>query len=141
MTATPYDPIVDSSLPSGTPELRTWRPWPLRPPFLIGFIVLCIILCVGIDLVIRGCTPDGCHVFGQVTTELSNADYFTYNQLPTVLSLFLGLLWAVPHHDIMRLEPYFRMSVPGGTSAADSLLLDYPYTFAPLVPYLATKRR
>lgn len=140
MTTAPYDPL-NSSLPAGTPETRTWRPWPLHPPFLIGFIVLCIILCIGIELVIRGCTPDGCHVFGQVTTELSNADYFTYNQLPTVLSLFLGLVWAVPDHDIMRLEPYFRMSVPGGTSAADSLLLDYRYTFALLVPYIAAKRR
>lgn len=132
-----YDP-VDST--AGIPRSRTWRPWPLRWPFLVGFIVLCLVLCIGIELVLRGCATDGCHVFGKTSNQLSNVTYFTYNQLPTVLSLILNLLWAIPHHDVMRLEPYFRMSAPGGESAEDSLFLDYPYTFALFVPFVAGKR-
>lgn len=135
-----YDP-VNSALPTGTPESRTWRPWPLRWPFLVAFITLCIALCVGIQLVVINCKEDSCHIFEPSATELSAASYFVYNQLPTVLNLFLSLVWAVAHHDIMRLEPYFRMSAAGGASAADSLLLDYPYTFAPFVPFVAGKRR
>lgn len=138
-----YDP-VNSSLPVGIPESRTWRPWPLRWPFLVGFIFLCIVLGIGIELVLQGCAGDkGCHSFhtNQDYIPSANANYFIYNQLPMVLSLILNLVWAIPHHDIIRLEPYFRMSAPGGTSAADSLFLDYPYTFALLVPFIAAKRR
>lgn len=129
-------PPVDALL------LRTRRPWPLRLPFFVGFIALCILLCIGIELVILGCAADGCHIFGgPFHKDPSLRTYFIYNQLPTVLSLILNLLWAVPHHDVMRLEPYFRMSMPGGASAADSIFLKYPYTFPLFVPYKAVKRR
>lgn len=136
-----YGPVRGSP-PVDAPPLRTWRPWPLRWPFFVCFIFLCILLCIGVELVLRGCASDGCHVFGgPFHTDLSLRTYFTYNQLPTVLSLILNLLWAVPHHDVMRLEPYFRMSAPGGAPAADSIFLEYPYTFPLFVPFKAIHRR
>lgn len=136
-----YNRIPDSSVFQSTPS-NTWRPWTLRAPFLIAFITLCALLCLAIELATRGCSLHGCHIFGEHSdTRIPTVTNIAYNQLPTILSLCLGLLWALPHHDVMRLEPYFQMSVPGGAAAADSLFLDYPYTFALFIPFKAAWRR
>lgn len=120
---------------------RAWRPWVLRRPFLIFFAILCLSLSTAIELVVRSCTG-GCTVFGGYpSSKHSRGTHFTYTQLPTVLSIVLCLLWALPNHNIMRLEPYFRMSAPGGTTASDSIFLTYPYIFAPFVPFTAWKRK
>lgn len=115
---------------------HAWRPWPLRPLFFACFTILCLLLCILIELVVRGCSDDGCHVFGGLSSvNLSRRTNFAYNQLPLVITVSLGFLWAVAHHDVIRLEPYFRMSVPGGTTAADSIFLEYSYDFGPFIPY------
>lgn len=130
----------------GLPTVRTWRPWPLHWHFLVAFIIISVFLCVAIELILYGCSAvgagDGCHVFGALsTTEFSHWSGFAYNQLPTVISLALNMLWAIPHHDVLRLEPYFRMSAPEGATAAESIFLEYPYVFGPFLLYEAGKRR
>lgn len=120
----------------------TWHPWPIRTIYLVCFTTLCVGLCIIIEFIIRDCPATGCPVYGASSpTQLSPQSYILYNFLPTTLSVCFTLLWATSHHDILRLEPYFQMSVQGGALAEDSILLDYPYRFPPLVPFLALKRR
>lgn len=126
---------------STDPSACNWRPWPLRLPFLIFFGCLCVLPIVAIEFIVRGCSK-GCYVFGKSTAETpSQWTNFAYNQFPTVVSLALSLVWALPHHNILRLEPYFRMSAKGGATASDSIFLKYPYTFPLFVPYYAAKNR
>lgn len=124
------------------PESPTWRPWTLRTPSLIGFVLLCSCLLLGNELATLGCATNGCHIFGTSSDgNIPAASNFVYKQFPTVLSLCLSLLWILPHHDILRLEPYFRMSAEGGAKAAASLFLDYPYQITLLVPFKALKNK
>lgn len=100
-----------------------------------------MLLCIVVEMIIRGFAAQGCqHFGGYFAKDLSTPTSFIYNQLPIVFSLMLSLLWALPHHDIMRLEPYFQMSKPGGAKAEDSLFLGYSYDYVALVPFLAAKR-
>lgn len=123
------------------PPVCTWRPWSLQRRFMICFAFLCLLLIIALEFIVRGCA-DGCHVFGTLSgVKFSRRTEFAYNQLPTVVSLALSLLWAIPNHNILRLEPYFRMSVDGGTTAADSIFLKYPYIFPLFVPYRAARLR
>lgn len=113
----------------------SWRPWCLRLPFLVSFPIICAVFTA------FGCTG-GCHVFGAPSAvKLSWGTNFVYNQLPTATGLALSMLWALPNHNVMRLEPYFQMSTPDGTTAANSILLQYPYIFALFVPLQAAKQR
>lgn len=122
-------------------SVGTWRPWSLRRRFLICFASLCILLIVLIELLVIGCSR-GCHVFGEAfATELSGSTNFAYTQFPAAVTLAMSLLWTLPHHNILRLEPYFQMSVEGGATAADSIFLKYPYIFALFVPYYSAKSR
>lgn len=94
------------------------------------------------ELIIKGCAISGCRVFGTYSiTDLSPWTNAVYNLMPTAVSLALGMVWVFPHHNILRLEPYFQMSVAGGAMAIDSLLLEYPYDIAFFVPLFAWKRR
>lgn len=125
-----------------TSGFSNWRPWPIRLPFLCLFIFLCVLLLIAIELVVQGCSSTGCHVFGAASTfNISRATNLAYNLLPTALTLGLSFLWAVPHHDILRLEPYFQMSREGGARADDSLVLEYSYTLPFFVPVIAWSRR
>lgn len=120
------------------PSLVTWRPWPLRWPFYAAFLLACILLISVIELFIRNCPATGCGILSIDSSSLLTSSIF--NQLPTLVSLSLSLLWALPNHDVMRMEPYFQMSAPGGARAEDSLFLMYPYKFPLLVPWFAARR-
>lgn len=120
----------------------TWQPWTIQTPYLICFTTICVCFFATIEFIIRGCSESGCRVYGVPSpTDLSSQSYIIYNIIPTTLSVCFTLLWAISHHDFLRLEPYFQMSVPGGALAQDSILLEYPYRFPLLVPILALKRR
>lgn len=100
---------------------------------------MALICCI--EYIISACNG-GCHVFGKPSLKsLPGGTNIVYNQLPTVAGLALSLLWALPHHDVIRLEPYFQMSGRNGATAANSILLHYPYLFAPLVPFYAGSQR
>lgn len=132
---TKYQPISPA-------RINPWRPWTLKRPFLLIFILLCVLVVICIELIIKGCAISGCRVFGTHSmTDLSPWTNAVYNLMPTAVSLALGMVWVFPHHNILRLEPYFQMSVAGGAMAIDSLLLEYPYDIAFFVPWFAWKRR
>lgn len=127
--------------PADHHQTSTWRPWSLRPLSLFAFPVLFLLLCIALELIVLGC-DGGCDVFGALSAaEHSRRTTFAYNLLPTIGTVALSLLWALPHHNVMRLEPYFQMSTPGGAKAVDSIFLKYPYIFAMFVPYQAWKHR
>ncbi|KAI5797349.1 hypothetical protein DFH27DRAFT_100072 [Peziza echinospora] len=127
---------------AGAPLRQLWRPWPLRTTYLLLGAILCIVIAGLLQLIIMGCGRDGCRVFGDPSTQRSSKrDQTMYRVLPAFLSVCFTFLWAVVRHDVMRLEPYFQMSVPGGATAKNSLLLEYNYMFPHLALWQALKRR
>jgi hypothetical protein len=66
---------------------------------------------------------------------------FCFEYLPTIIAVIHGLLLMCIDNDIKRLEPYYQLSKPEGADAKNSLLLDYPYQFAALVPWRSFRRR
>jgi len=72
---------------------------------------------------------------------LVTLDMFMYGVLPPTLAVILALLWATPHHHIVRLEPYFQMSDAEGATPQNSLLLDYEYMLPHTLLATSFKRR
>lgn len=134
-----YKSVKDNAPPDTPLSPGFWRPWALSTRFLMGFTVLCVTTYFGIDLLLYKCSITSCPPFGK--QYIYYMPYMIYEILPTAIGLCLGFLWAKTHHDILRLESYFQMSEPGGALAEDSILLDYPYKFPLLLPYLAWNRR
>lgn len=140
-------------MPLFTRPTTNWRPLPLTPFFLAPFALLCLLLVLLLEVTLRACLPDGCPAFGapssNTTSDLSTyaqgyspaTTSFVYNYLPTIVTVSFGLLCALVHHDAMRMEPWFQMSLAEGAVAEESLLLAYSYMMPPSVPVAAWKNR
>ena len=80
-------------------------------------------------------------VFAASLDAFSKAATFSSTYLPTIVAIILSVMWSWVDLDTKRLEPYFQMSKPGGASAADSILLHYPFDFVAVAPVKAFKQR
>ncbi|KAI9830035.1 MAG: hypothetical protein M1819_005865 [Sarea resinae] len=74
-------------------------------------------------------------------SDISPGLTFAWNYLPTIIAVCYSMIWTWIDLDVKRLEPYFQMSKSDGVSAANSLLLDYPFDFVAFVPIKAARRR
>ena len=131
-------------------ELRKdglWRPFTLRSPTLLLFLLLTIGLIATIEALNHMSTRNGALSLSYILRmpggdwEFSKAQIFCYRYLPQVVVVLYGIAWAAVDLDVKRLEPYFQLSKPGGASASESIFLHYPFDFLALVPITAVKRR
>jgi Protein of unknown function (DUF3433) len=64
-----------------------------------------------------------------------------FRYLPITSSVVYGMIWNWLDLDVKRLEPFFQLSKPGGATAKESLLLEYPVDFPVVVPIKAVRLR
>jgi hypothetical protein len=119
-----------------------WKPSTLKTPFHVFTIALSLFFVAMIEILLRLSDDNGALLFADPNSgDLPPYTLFCFEYLPTIIGVLHGILWMAVDHDIKRIEPFFQLSVPGGIDAAGSLLLDYPYQFAALVPFRAFKKR
>ncbi|KAK6849824.1 hypothetical protein PG995_013657 [Apiospora arundinis] len=58
-----------------------------------------------------------------------------------MVAVIYSLAWSWVASDTKRMQPWLEMSQPGGATAEDSLLLDYPSMFFAWVPIKAASKR
>ena len=118
-----------------------WKPATLKVPYLAS-IAICLLIWIGVlEYLSQMSLRHGGIVFAASSDEFSNAATFLTTYLPTIVAITFSILWSWVDLDAKRLEPYFQMSKPGGATAADSILLHYPFDFVAVVPVKAFKRR
>lgn len=113
-----------------SPKVRyRWTPWFLRDTFVAAWIATAMVLLVAFIVVsfVRRAVRNG---FPPLLTSSTNplgfspAD-FLYSFLPSLLGLVLFLLWHSIDMYFRKLQPFSNLASPRGTSAEESLLLDY----------------
>ena len=67
--------------------------------------------------------------------------FFAWHYLPTLIFVAYGVLWSIMDFDIKRLEPYYQLSQPRGSTAAASLNLDHLTAWSYFIPFTAMKLR
>jgi hypothetical protein len=65
--------------------------------------------------------------------------FFAWHYLPTLIFVAYGVLWSIMDFDIKRLEPYYQLSQPTGSTAAASLNLDHLTAWSYFIPFTAMK--
>ncbi|KAF2090740.1 hypothetical protein K490DRAFT_33931 [Saccharata proteae CBS 121410] len=120
---------------------KSWRPISHSTSFLGGVLVfsLCLIAVVQTLLFISQ-NNDGI-LFSADISRLPLRYSFAYLYLPTIVAVLYSLMWSWVDLDTKRTEPYYQLSKPGSVSAADSVLLDYPFNFVASVPFKAIRSR
>ena len=118
-----------------------WKPATMKVPWLASTAV-CLLVWIGVlEYLSQISLRDGGVVFAASPDDFSKTATFLSNYLPTIVAITLSISWSWVDLDTQRLEPYFQMSKPGGASAADSILLHYPFEFVAVAPVKAFKRR
>ncbi|KAJ5949342.1 hypothetical protein N7454_000926 [Penicillium verhagenii] len=118
---------------------RGWRPIALRPPFLSGLACCLLSMFMALEGVRQYSNREGGLVFFTDTDDISSLQSFLYNYLPIIISLLLLMVWTVADFDVLRLEPYFQLSQPGGAPAS-VLFINYNFGQTILTPINAARR-
>lgn len=113
----------------------------LKTPFLLLFFFATIALIVIIEALHRKCDRDQGLFFANSLGDFTAWENFSYRYLMTVISVAYGMTWGLVDLDVKRLEPYFQLASAKGATAANSILLCYPYDFLALAPITALRRR
>lgn len=127
------------------PEQPNWKPFSMRSPFIILLILISLALAGIQEFLCQKSLAAENKVNGLLnfnhTADVSLGAFFAWQYMPTMLFVAYGVLWQVVDYETKRLEPYYQLSQPNGSTAGMSLNLDYVTMWAYFVPYKALKYR
>ncbi|KAK7911333.1 hypothetical protein PG985_013814 [Apiospora marii] len=135
--------LLNKELGTNNGPLRNgWKPWTLKGPALLCLFITTLLLAAAIEtLVQKSQRQGGGLALSESPDNLPSVVNLAYLYLPTIIAVVYSLAWSWVASDTKRLQPWWEMSKPGGASAKDSLLLDYPSTFFAWVPFRAASKR
>ncbi|KAL1903134.1 hypothetical protein Sste5346_000418 [Sporothrix stenoceras] len=113
-----------------------WRPFSMRPPYLIALILLSILLGVAQELIYRMSLKRPLVKFNS-PTEIHGGLYFTVKFAPTIVAVTFGVLWQITDFEVKRLEAFYQMSKDNGAVADESINVDYVTYFTFFRPFRA----
>lgn len=105
------------------------------------FFVATIVLIAIIEVLHRKSSRDRGLFFANSLQDFTAWESFSYRYLTTVISVVYGMVWALVDLDVKRLEPFFQLASAKGATAANSILLCYPFDFLAFSPITAFSRR
>lgn len=109
--------------------VHNWKPISLRLPFLQFMLLATISTIIILQSLLYESQTQGGILFAPSIDELPLSVAFGYRYAPTIIAVIYGFLWSLIDHDTKRIEPYFQLCSPGGASAEEILLLQYPLDF------------
>ncbi|KAJ5102489.1 hypothetical protein N7532_003018 [Penicillium argentinense] len=120
-------------------QRQGWRPLALRPPYLASLVCLMVTMLLLLEGLRQYSDRQGGLVFFADTDDVSAVQSFAYNYVPIIIALILLVFWSVTDFDVLRLEPYFQLSMPGGAPAS-VLFINYNFGQTILTPINAARR-
>lgn len=123
------------------PEQPNWRPSSMRRPYICMLIIVSLVLAAVQEFLYRRSRNLAAQGMGLIqynsVAEIPTAQFFAWKYLPTIVMVFYGVLYQITDYDVKRLEPYYQLSQPTGSPAAQSLNLDYVTLWVFFVPLKA----
>ncbi|KAK6441918.1 hypothetical protein LTR95_001835, partial [Oleoguttula sp. CCFEE 5521] len=120
---------------------KTWKPITLRLPYLSSLVLITLALIAIIQWLLFQSQSNQGILFASNINDLPLRTSFLYLYLPTFISVIYSFLLTWVDLDVKRLEPYFQLSKPDGSTAGNSILLHYPFDFLASVPLKAVRRK
>lgn len=117
----------------------------MSPPYILLLIIISLALAAVQEWLCqlsmrREAKHDGILSFSHVA-DVPIWSFFCWKYLPTLIFVIYGVLWQIMDFEIKRLEPYYQLSRPMGSTAAESLNLDHLSLWSYLVPFKAFRLR
>ncbi|ERF75313.1 hypothetical protein EPUS_00105 [Endocarpon pusillum Z07020] len=127
------------------PNPPNWKPITMSPPYILLLIIISLALAAVQEWLCQlsmrlEAKDDGILSFSRVA-DVPIWSFFCWKYLPTLIFVIYGVLWQIMDFEIKRLEPYYQLSKPLGSTAAQSLNLDHLSLWSYLVPFKAFRLR
>ena len=118
-----------------------WVPWFLRDTFVIAWIVIALTLLVAFLVVSFVNKAVQLGFLPLLTAETTYQGFspanFLYSFIPSLIGMLLFLLWQPIDMYFRALQPFASLSNTRGSTAEQSLLLDYPASLPVAVTFKA----
>ncbi|KAF2661167.1 hypothetical protein K491DRAFT_587874 [Lophiostoma macrostomum CBS 122681] len=129
------------------PDMPSWRPFSMGWPWL-SFLIFIALVLAGIQEFLCQLSiqkvkndPEGGLKKFKMPSDLSVPEYFTWKYVPVLVFVMYGILWQITDFEVKRLEPFYQLSKKSGSTAAESLNMDYLTFMSWLVPFRALAHR
>lgn len=123
----------------GYQRSQGWRPFALRPAYLLFLAALMLLMLLTLEGLRRYSEWNGGLMYFQDTASVSHVQSFAYNYVPIIVALVLVTLWSFVEFDVLRLEPYFQLSRPEGVPAT-VLFINYNFGQSVITPITSARR-
>ena len=133
--------ITCNNCDTGSKNPQGWKPFTVKAPYLLCLAATSITFIAILEWLSHKSARDGAIAVSDLNGRFSSLASFTLLYLPTILAVCFSIAWSWVELDVKRLEPFFRLSAPAGASAEQSVLLQYPIEYLPLVPVKAARLR
>ncbi|KAK5089599.1 hypothetical protein LTR24_006060 [Lithohypha guttulata] len=127
------------------PQIPNWKPFSMRPPWIIMLTVIAFGLAgfqEGLcqwSLQKQNRSPPTAILAFNTVAEVSTWWFFVWKYLPTMITIGYSVLFSIMDFNVRRLEPYYQLSQPQGARASASLNLDHLTMFQYFVPFNAAR--
>lgn len=141
----PSDSAIKSYFYPKDPDHPNWKPVSMRSYYILMLVGVSLGLGIFQEWLCRH--SQALEADGQGILQFDNAAsvplfyFITWHYMPTLIFVVYGVLWSIMDFDIKRLEPYYQLSQPSGSTAAASLNLDHLTAWSYFVPFTAIKLR
>ncbi|KAF1978644.1 hypothetical protein BU23DRAFT_450074 [Bimuria novae-zelandiae CBS 107.79] len=133
------------------PDMPSWRPWSMSWPFL-AFLVIIALALAGLQEFLCQLSlkeskhePDKVHKGGliqfQNAKQIPLYQYFIWKYAPVLFFVIYGIAWQIVDYEVKRLEPFYQLSKKNGSTAEESLNMDYLTFMSWLVPFRALRHK
>jgi hypothetical protein len=142
---TANDPNKQSYFYPEDPQQPNWKPFSMRKPYIIILIVISLVLAIVQEWLcqksIRLAKKNRGLINFDRVSEVGLLDFIVWKYLPTLVFVIYGVLWQIMDYQTKRLEPYYQLSRPTGSAAAESLNIDYLTMWSNLAHFKAIQYR
>ncbi|KAF4120542.1 Protein of unknown function (DUF3433) [Geosmithia morbida] len=127
--------------PKPTTMHADWKPLSMTTPILLAVTVASLLMVAAIELLAQRSGRQGGLALSPSLDDIPSYATISAQYVPQLLAVLYSLVWSWIDLDVKRMQPWYELAKPAGASAADSLFLDYPFTFVASVPFIAGRRR
>lgn len=97
-----------------------WKPWAIRSPIIMFFIIVSVSLVAIIEVLVQKSQASGALAPSRSVDEISNSAQLASLYLPTAISVLYGILFSCIDLDVKRMQPWVGLAKAGGASAENS---------------------
>jgi len=109
---------------SKTPSRPNWRPWPMRSAYQSILTIVSLAMAVGQEALYQYSNRNNGLFSFQSVSQITTSQWFLWRYFPTMIVILYGMGIQTLDHQVMRLDPFYKLARPRGLGGQAALLRD-----------------